>query len=70
MKTRLLDGSITPAKSWDALMHKAITRARETGDARLKALETALSQGKSAALLKRLGIIGEADLAREFKKRT
>lgn len=70
MKTRMLDGSVTPAKSWDALMHKAIARAREAGDPRLKALETALSQGRSATLLKRLGIIGEADLVREFKKRT
>lgn len=70
MKSRLLDGSMKAAVSWDALMHKAIVRARQTGDSRLRALEAALGQGKAAAVLKRFGIIGEADLEREFTKKT
>lgn len=70
MKSRMLDGSLTPAVSWEALMQKAIIRARAAGDPRLKILETAHSQGKSALVLKRFSIIGEADLEREFSKKT
>lgn len=69
MKSRMLDGSLKAAISWEALMHKAIARAKIVGDPRLKPLETAMAQGKAMQALKRFGIIGEADIEREFPKK-
>lgn len=68
-KTRIAGA---PSKSgmspadWDRLMRQAITRAERMGDPRLLALKTAVAQGKTVVVLKRMGIIGENDLQREF----
>lgn len=70
MATRFL-GRTTKSRpatpnEWDLLMRKAILRAEKANDSRLASLRTALQQGKSSATLKRMGIIGENDLNREF----
>jgi len=69
-KTRLLN---PPAKKtaatpvdWDRLMRLALVQAEKTGDPRTALLRNAASQGQAAQALKRMGIIGENDLQREF----
>lgn len=47
-------------------MQKAIGLAQQKQDPRLGVLQLGAQQGRAQATLKRLGIIGEADLAREF----
>jgi len=48
-------------------MRKAIEMAEQTGDTRrLRLLQTARQAGKGRDCLKRLSIISEADLQREF----
>lgn len=57
------------AIDWERLMRKAIERAEKTKDNRLTSLKMALSQGKAQVILRKLGIIGESDLDREFPAR-
>lgn len=52
--------------SWESLMQRAIQLAQQKKDPRLGVLQLGSQQGKAQATLKRLGIIGEADLTREF----
>jgi hypothetical protein len=47
-------------------MQRAIQLAQQKNDPRLGVLKLGAQQGKAQATLKRLGIIGEADLVREF----
>ena len=55
------------AQAWNRLMRKAIEMAEQTGDTRrLRLLQTARQAGKGRDCLKRLSIISEADLQREF----
>jgi hypothetical protein len=51
---------------WERLLRKAIERAQKTKDSRLVMLQTALSQKRGRNVLKKLGIICDADLTREF----
>lgn len=65
-KTRLMGQSQKTSIEWDRLLRQAIERAERRNDNRIQALRTALSMGQAATVLKRLGIIGENDLLREF----
>lgn len=69
-RTKLLGQPQRPAVSWDVLMQRAIQLAQERKDSRLKILQQGAQAGRTQATLKRLGIIGEADLTREFPPRT
>ena len=51
---------------WVALMRLTIARAEATGDKRLEGLRWALQEGKSEMFLRKLGVISEADIPREF----
>lgn len=51
---------------WERLASKAILRAERAGDSRAQAIKHAVSQGQADRILKRMGIIGETDLVREF----
>jgi hypothetical protein len=65
--TRLLDPRATKKSvNWEGLMQQAIQRATRLKDSRLRMLQAAASEGRSAIVLKKMGIVGEADLAREF----
>lgn len=68
MATRLL-GQTSRATNWEGLLRKAITRAEAVGDKRIAVLKKALSAGTASATLKRMGIIGDNDLQREFPPR-
>lgn len=73
MRTRLLNkpkeapkrGALSPA-GWEALMQRAISRAERLQDRRLDGLKRAMQEGKSETFLRKLGIICETDLLREF----
>jgi len=72
-KTRLLNKPKSKNKpkspvEWNALMRRAIARAEASRDPRLAGLREALNSGKAEHKLRRMSIISEADLAREFKK--
>lgn len=56
---------MSPA-GWDALMRRVIQRAEALGDRRLEGLKRASQEGRSEAFLRKLGIIGEVDILREF----
>jgi len=59
-------GTRTP-QAWTRLMRKAIQMAEQAGSTRrLRMLRAALQQGKARECLKRLSIISETDLQREF----
>ena len=59
-------GTATP-QEWNRLLRKAIQMAEACGSIRrLRMLKTALGQDKAREYLKRLSIICEADLQREF----
>lgn len=51
---------------WDRLLRRAIDRADLVKDSRVTALRAALAQGTASQTLKKMGIIGENDLLREF----
>jgi hypothetical protein len=51
---------------WDNLMRKVMARAAEVQDRRLQGLQGVISRGETAKFLKRLGIICENDILREF----
>ena len=68
-KTRLLTQPPKKATSpadWERLASRAIAQAELAKDSRASAIRNALATGNSAQALKRLGIIGEADIQREF----
>ena len=66
-KTRILGQSAPKGPmDWDRLLRQAIERADLTKDTRAIALRNALAQGRAAEILKKMGIIGENDLNREF----
>jgi hypothetical protein len=68
-KTRILGQTPEASKSpieWERLLKKALDRAEKLQDRRAGALRTALTQGKSSEVMRRMGIIGENDIDREF----
>lgn len=69
-KTRLLQpqtpkSTVTPV-DWNQLLRKAINMAEAAGDSRAVALRNSISSGQASQTLKKMGIIGENDLLREF----
>jgi hypothetical protein len=64
MQAPVLKG--TNPVDWERLAHRAIERAEQAKDPRAGAIRTALTQGRAGQFLKRLGIIGEIDILREF----
>lgn len=72
-RTRLLNkpkegpkrGVLSPT-GWDGLILKAIRLAEIQEDRRLEGLRRASEEGRSELFLRKLGIICDADLAREF----
>jgi len=72
-KTRLLGQTPSNPKTpidWERLLRRAIERADKVSDSRGQVLKTALRQGKAETTLKRMGIIGDPDLLREFPIRS
>lgn len=51
---------------WDNLMRKVQARAALVQDRRLQGLQGVISRGETARFLRRLGIICENDILREF----
>jgi hypothetical protein len=51
---------------WQRLLQQAIRRAEQLGDRRLPGLRVALGKGESEQALRRLGIIHDGDILREF----
>lgn len=51
---------------WTQLLRKAIARAQANKDPRLPSLQHALQQAEPELLLRRMSIICDADLLREF----
>jgi len=56
----------TSPLDWERLLRKAISRAQKTQDKRLVLLQAALPKGQARNVLKKMGIICETDLGREF----
>lgn len=56
----------TTERAWRLLMQKVLARARQLQDRREKGLQAAINQGTIAQTLKRMGIICETDIMREF----
>ena len=56
----------TSPRDWTRLLVKAIAMAKKTKDRRLEGLLKAQETGTAAKYLKKLSIICEADLTREF----
>jgi hypothetical protein len=77
MSTRILKSRVQPSTNktpkthheWDNLMRKVIARAKEQQDRRLEGLQGVIPKGQSAKFLKKLGIICENDILREFPDR-
>jgi len=69
-KTRLLQPTDQRAPSspidWQRLMQIVLTRAEALQDRRLAMLKAAIPTGKTEATLRRMGIICENDILREF----
>lgn len=73
-RTRLAERAKRPVKKgskspleWERFMQKAITQAKTIGDQRrLRLMQKALQEGRSAQCLKRMSIICEADIQREL----
>lgn len=57
-------GAMSPMQ-WTQLLRKALTRAELIGDPRVVALQAAMT-GNAEQTLRRLSVICEADLDREF----
>lgn len=51
---------------WNLLLRKAVVRAQAANDPRVTALQQALGTGDAEKVLRRMSIICDADLAREF----
>lgn len=56
----------TRRDDWKQLLRKAITRAEASKDRRLAGLRHALVKGQAEQHLRRMGIIAERDIEREF----
>lgn len=61
-------GAAAPSQ-WNQLMRKALARAQEIGDSRVGSLQQALREGTVEKTLRRMSIVCEADIAREFPDR-
>ena len=59
----------TKPLEWTRLMQTVIKRADTVKDRRAGGLRKALATGKAEALLRRMGIISEIDLLREFPEK-
>lgn len=61
-------GNLTPKTphEWDALMRRVMARATEVKDRRLQGFQGVISRGETARFLKKMGIICENDIRREF----
>jgi hypothetical protein len=72
-KTRLLaqtpQREATSPIDWERLAGRAILQAELAKDSRASAIRNALASGNAERMLKRLGIIGEIDIQREFPSR-
>lgn len=74
MPTRILKPRVKPSPTkapqspieWDRLMKKVIDRATQLKDRRLAGLQGVIQQGRSAVFLRKMGIICENDILREF----
>jgi len=53
-------------QDWDQLARQALQMADLNQDPRAQAIRTAIQQGRTVEMLKRLGIIGDQDIRREF----
>jgi len=56
----------TNSNGWNTLLSRAIRRAEAGGDVRLASLKKAMTDGKAESVLRKYGIISDADLTREF----
>ena len=67
-KSKVVSGVKTPQRDteWTQLMRQTIQRADKLGDRRTQGLRKALADGKAEAHLRRMGVICETDLHREF----
>ena len=54
---------------WDHLMRRVIARATEQKDRRLAGLQGVISKGQTSKFLRKLGIICDNDILREFPDR-
>lgn len=76
MRTRMLNspkgdpkrGAMSPA-GWEILMRKVIQRAEAQKDRRLEGLRRACQEARSESFLRKMGIICDADIDREFPVR-
>lgn len=59
----------TRALEWKRLMEKTLARADKLKDRRAAGLRQAVVDGRAEPLLRRMGIISEADLLREFPEK-
>ncbi len=68
-KTRFMQAPAPKKASptdWDLLARRAILQAEKAGDSRAQAIRNAVREGTADRTLKRMGIIGETDILREF----
>lgn len=56
----------TTSREWQKLMLKVIERATKLKDPRVQALKNAISEARTAQVLKRMRIICDNDILREF----
>ncbi len=54
---------------WNQLLRKTLARAQATGDSRVGSLQQALREGTVEATLRRMSIVCDADILREFPDR-
>lgn len=77
MSTRILKPRVRPSTTlvpsapheWDNLLRRVMARASQTHDRRLQGMADVISRGQSQQYLRRLGIVTEADILREFPNR-
>lgn len=70
-RTRTTTAKVSPRSpktpfEWDNLLRKVMERAKAQGDRRHAGLQGVIGKGESAKALRRMGIICEADILREF----
>jgi hypothetical protein len=53
-------------QDWNRFMRRVISRAEAVGDRRLPGLKQALAQDRSETLLRKLSLVSQADIDREF----
>jgi hypothetical protein len=72
-KTRFLQAQtvkmVSSPADWERLARQAIAQAELAGDSRAQAIRNAIQAGVADKVLKRMGIIGETDIRREFPTR-